>query len=69
MNNGGGRFTLEMQNWKMLNLPKRTRYYQSMIDIDHLASGAEYGDLPDSYIIFISMFDPLERSRHLDPRS
>ena len=57
-------FDIEMQNLVREALPKRTRYYQSMIDIGHLKSGAKFGDLPDSYIIFICMFDPYERDFH-----
>ena len=41
-------------------MPKRTRFYQSMIDIEHLDSGAGYDELPDSYIVFICTFDPYE---------
>lgn len=51
-------FDLEMQNLTEISLPKRTRFYQSMIDIEHLVSGENYGELPDSYIVFICIFDP-----------
>ena len=51
-------FDLEMQNQKDEDLPRRTRYYQSMLDIDHMDSGASYDELPDSYIVFICTFDP-----------
>jgi predicted transposase/invertase (TIGR01784 family) len=54
-------FDLEMQNLQKLDLPRRTRYYQSSIDVDHLQSGTKYSELPDSYIVFICMFDPYER--------
>ena len=53
-------FDFEMQNRRKDELPKRTRFYQSMIDIDHLDSGADYDELPDSYIVFICTFDPYE---------
>ena len=39
-------------------LAKRTRYYQSMIDLDVLGKGKEYTDLKQSYVIFICTFDP-----------
>ncbi len=45
------------------NLPKRSRYYQGMIDLNLLESGASYGELPDSYIIFICTFDPFGEGR------
>lgn len=46
-------------------LPKRTRYYQAMIDINTLAKGkkASYKRLPESYIIFVCTFDPFDKSR------
>lgn len=57
-------FDLEMQNLRMASLPKRTRYYQSMIDFEHLSAGDQYDKLPDSYIVFICMFDPYEKGLH-----
>ena len=54
-------FDLEMQNLSEISLPKRTRFYQSMIDIEHLTAGEDYSELPDSYIVFICMFDPHEK--------
>ena len=50
----------KMQNRRKDEMPKRTRFYQSMIDIEHLDSGAGYDELPDSYIVFICTFDPYE---------
>ena len=38
-------------------LPKRTRYYQALMDIDLLQKGQEYDLLPPTYIIFICVFD------------
>ncbi len=38
-------------------LPRRARYYQSMIDLDVLEKGREYIDLKPSYVIFICSFD------------
>ena len=39
-------------------LGKRTRYYQSMIDIDNLMKGEKYDKLKESYILFICKNDP-----------
>lgn len=39
-------------------LPKRSRYYQGMIDINILEGGARYQELKRSYIIFFCTFDP-----------
>lgn len=39
-------------------LGRRTRYYQSVMDTMTLRKGSKYWALPDSYIIFVCMFDP-----------
>ena len=49
---------VEMQSYPMEALGKRTRYYQSMIDMDSLMKGEDYPDLKDSYILFICKDDP-----------
>ena len=51
-------FDIEIQNNPELNLAKRTRYYQSMLDIDNLLKGEDYDTLKESFIIFICTFDP-----------
>ena len=40
-----------------LALPKRSRYYQSVMDSEILKKGVHYSRLNDSYIIFICTFD------------
>ena len=57
-------YNLEMQVKNIKNsdtgafvLPKRTRYYQAMIDTESLQKGQEYDLLPPTYIIFICIFD------------
>ena len=40
------------------DLPRRMRYYQSMIDVDSLISGCEYETLKESYVIFLCTKDP-----------
>ena len=57
-------YNLEMQVNNIKNpdtkhyvLPKRTRYYQALMDIDLLQKGQEYDLLPSTYIIFICVFD------------
>ena len=42
-------------------LPKRSRYYQGMIDLNLLESGGSYKKLKSSYVIFICTFDPFDR--------
>ena len=56
-------YDAEMQNLNnksvsSLELPRRTRFYQASIDMDHLNKGGSYKTLPDSAIIFICTFDP-----------
>ena len=49
---------IEMQSYPQKSIGKRTRYYQSMIDIDALMKGEHYPSLKDSYILFICKEDP-----------
>ena len=51
---------VELQSYPMEALGKRTRYYQSMIDMDSLMKGEDYPDLKDSYILFICKEDPFK---------
>ena len=50
-------YNVEMQMTKKPALGRRSRYYQSQMDMDILLSGREYAELPDSYVIFICDFD------------
>ena len=52
------RYNVEMQVRNKDNLPKRSRYYHSQIDMDIIAKGTDYKELPDTYVIFICDFDP-----------
>lgn len=45
-------------------LPKRSRYYQGMIDLSLLERGISYQELKECYIIFICTFDPFGGGRH-----
>ncbi len=51
------RYNAEMQATKSDNLPKRSRYYQGMSDLNTLERGEKYDELKDSYTIFICLFD------------
>lgn len=58
-------YNAEMQNLsknseKQSELPKRSRYYQSLIDAELLDSGIHYRFLNTSYVIFICTFDPFD---------
>ncbi|MDD3403525.1 MAG: Rpn family recombination-promoting nuclease/putative transposase [Hespellia sp.] len=50
-------YDVEMQTTSSRNLPKRSRYYQGMIDLNLIERGAKYEELKKSYIIFICTFD------------
>ena len=50
-------FDLEMQATNKGNLPERARYYQGVLDVQELNSGADYKNLNDSYVIFICISD------------
>ena len=50
-------YNLEMQATDTNELPERSRFYQSSLDLDDLNAGADYIDLKTSYIIFICVPD------------
>lgn len=54
-------FDVECQSYKIANIGKRMRYYQSMLDIDSFLKGTDYSELKESYIIFICLDDPFEK--------
>ena len=57
-------YNIEMQVlWD--ELPKRSRYYHSQMDMELLGSGEDYENLPQSYVIFICNFDPFKKKRYL----
>ncbi len=58
-------YNVEMQTTSPDNLPKRSRYYQSVIDISLTEKGTDYHTLKKSYVIFICTFDPFGRGRHI----
>ncbi|MGI5056995.1 Rpn family recombination-promoting nuclease/putative transposase [Treponema socranskii] len=51
-------FDIEIQTSIPSSLPKRTRYYQSLMDVDNLLRGQSYAELKESYVIFICTQDP-----------
>ncbi|MBP3773085.1 MAG: Rpn family recombination-promoting nuclease/putative transposase [Treponema sp.] len=50
-------FDIEIQTTNKKNLPKRSRYYQSIIDMSNLNAGTDYDELKETYIIFICLND------------
>ncbi|MBD5467938.1 MAG: Rpn family recombination-promoting nuclease/putative transposase [Lachnospiraceae bacterium] len=58
-------YNIEMQTTEKGNLPKRTRYYQGMIDLGILEKGENYKNLKRSFIIFVCTFDLFGEGRHI----
>jgi len=51
-------YNIEMQTKVKRELPKRSRYYQGMIDMNLIERGAKYKELKLSFVIFICLKDP-----------
>jgi len=58
-------YNIEMQTSPQSYLPKRSRYYQGMIDLNLIEKGELYDKLNTSYVIFICTFDPFNKGRHV----
>lgn len=58
-------YNIEMQATDTRELPKRARYYQSMIDLQLIEKGEAYKKLNRSYIIFICLTDVFGSGRHI----
>ena len=54
-----------MQLTSRKNEPKRTRYYQCLMDEQVLHKGEDYAKLPDSYVVMISPQDLFHQGRHI----
>ncbi len=61
----GNIYNVEVQTTNERHLPKRMRYYQSIIDISILNPGDLYNELRKSFVIFICNFDPFGRNRYI----
>ena len=56
-------YDVEIQPTEKKNLPRRTRYYQGIIDLHILEKGEDYSALRRSFVIFICTYDPFGRGR------
>lgn len=54
-------YNVEIQTTNSYNLPKRTRFYQGMIDLNAIEKGVDYRELPQSFVIFICTFDAFKQ--------
>ena len=58
-------YTVEMQKYNEYNIPKRSRYYHSIVDVEHLLKkGMGYNELRGNYVIFLCLFDFFGYGRH-----
>ena len=57
-------YDIEMQACSSTELPKRSRYYTAMLDLDMLDKGISYKELKHSFVIFICTFDAFDRERY-----
>ena len=68
-------YDIEMQVENVDNIPKRSRYYHSMIDSFILEKGEKYNNLKSCYVIFICCFDlfgrgePVYSFRRIDEKN
>ena len=53
---------VEMQSYPLDEPGKRTRYYNSMVDMDSLMKGQDYTELKECYILFICKQDPFMKA-------
>ena len=58
-------YNIEMQTTLNKNLPKRSRYYQGLIDLNLLEKGNDYKHLKKSFVIFICTSDPFGRDAYV----
>lgn len=56
-------FNIEPNNYTETDLPRRSRYYQSLTDAKLLPTKASYTHLPDVYSIWILPYDPFGADR------
>lgn len=58
-------YNIEMQASDTKELPKRSRYYQSLIDLQLMDKGQTYRKLNRSFVIFICLEDIFGYGRHI----
>ena len=58
-------YNIEIQTSSNKNLPRRTRYYRGMIDLNVLQKGMGYKELKKSFVIFFCTYDPFGSGRYV----
>ena len=59
----GNVYDFEMQVAAVSDLPRRLRYYSSMLDLEHTERGSHYEEMPDAYVVFFCLRDPFGLGR------
>lgn len=57
-------YNVEVQIKDKDDLGRRMRYYQSALDWSFLEKGGDYKLLPETYLIFITKFDPFKKNKN-----
>ena len=58
-------YTVEMQKMDEYNIPERSRYYHSIVDVEQLLKkGMSYNELKCNYVVFLCLFDCFGQGRH-----
>lgn len=60
-------YDVEMETTKKRHFGKRFRYYQSAIDVEIVTKGQAISKLKESYIIFITTYDPFGKDWYVYP--
>lgn len=60
----GTHYDIEMQATQKNFMERRSRYYHSQMDMSFIATGEDYGKLPNSYVIFVCDFDPFGEKKY-----
>lgn len=58
-------YDVEMQTTDTKNIPKRSRYYQGMIDLNTIQKGENYNRLKKTFVIFFCTFDLFGEGRSI----
>ncbi|WP_276840006.1 Rpn family recombination-promoting nuclease/putative transposase [Anaerovibrio lipolyticus] len=63
--NEGREYDFEVQNANDGAIPRRARYNSGMMDYRCLSKGADWSELPETYVIFITAKDVLDHNKSL----
>ena len=61
----GKLYNVEMQNRRVDDIPRRSRFYQAELGTMLLGRGEHYSEIPDSFEIFICRFDLFDEGQYV----